>query len=526
MSSSEDIEDAIRRAGCKAPEAVRRRLWEGVAGKLPPSASSEQNHDRCAARRVRMWQIAAAAAIVLVPLILWQTFDAASKVYALSDALNLIGQARTIHTRTLVYGGKARWECWYDVENAKEHLYHEGVYSKTWDSPEVCPEAIETIWDGQYVMKVDHVERSARFERILSWEQELQRRRLAELARNTILPEVLDYLDQYTRIGKDKIDGQSYDIWRREWRAGGTGFDHFGVRYDIWISPRTGEIGRTRQWTNNLTSKDGWVISFETDKIEINQEPPTGTFTTNPPDGYTLENSKATADILRADFLLSSTREAYKLNALPGFQLEDGSIVACWTVSGGPAQPDPNEAYQDLTLGGALPQTPVALLGLLIGPAGKRYGSVSYWDENTPVTIVRAVGRHLVCTHKAGRVYEWALYVPQEIPNATTPKETVAVIQQNIADPNRFPTWIGPSKSLPVTPESLARYLSEAWHELSEDATVPPYMNYESLLSLATQIRQNRSLYEDFAKEVREVEERDIGSAPEPVKVTPPNGTQ
>ena len=48
------------------------------------------------------------------------------------------------------------------------------------------------------------------------------------------------------------------------------------------------------------------MLSFETDKIEIDQEPPAGTFTTNPPDGYTLENSKATADVIRADFLLLS----------------------------------------------------------------------------------------------------------------------------------------------------------------------------------------------------------------------------
>jgi hypothetical protein len=521
MSSPDDIENAIRRANCEASEGMRRQLWEGIGGVLRPSTLLEQSHDRHAPWLVRTWRIAAVAALALFAVILWQTFDATNKVYALSDALDLLGQAKTIHTQTLHYG-KMRWESWYDIENAREHTSYEGMIQKAYYSPEEERWAGKTVWDGQYVMKVDHVERSVRFERILSWEQEIQRRQLADLARNTILPEVLDHLDQYARIGKDKIDGQSYDIYRREWRE----IDR-GIRYDIWISPRTGEIGRTRQWIEFPTSKKGWMLRDETEKIEIDQEPPADTFATNPPDGYTLENSKATADILRTDFLLTSTLEAYRLHVLPGFRLEDGSIVACWTVSGGPGWPEPNAAYHGLTWGGALPQTPGTVPGLLISPAVKQYGAISYRDENTPFTRVCAVGRHLVCTQKAGRVYEWAIYVPQEeIPNATTAKQTMAVVKRNIPDPNRLPdVSIGrPLKSLAVTPESLARYLSEAWRELSEDAAVPPHMNYASLLSLATQIRQERSLYEDFA---RELEKRGIlGGVSEPVKVKPANETQ
>ena len=106
-------------------------------------------------------KLAAAAAIILAALILWQAFGAASKVYALSDAIGLLGQARTIHMRTFVYGGKARWEHWYDIENAKEHIYYEGVYSKTWDSPE-CNRKPPRPFGVGGLMKVDHIERSVR----------------------------------------------------------------------------------------------------------------------------------------------------------------------------------------------------------------------------------------------------------------------------------------------------------------------------------------------------------------------------
>ena len=128
---------------------------------------------------------------------------------------------------------------------------------------------------------------------------------------------------------------------------------------------------------------------------------------------------------------------------------------------------------------------------------------------------------------QSGRVYEWALYVPQEeIANQATQKETIAIIKLNIPDPNGFPMLIDSLKSLAVTPESLGRYLSDAYRELSEDATVPPHMNYWSLLNLAMQVRKERGWYEDFAKEVKEVEETSIGRKPEPVEVTPANEPQ
>jgi hypothetical protein len=60
MSSSNDIENAVRQADCGAPEALRRRIWKDVAEKLQLSARSEPDDDQRVSRRIRTWKIAAA----------------------------------------------------------------------------------------------------------------------------------------------------------------------------------------------------------------------------------------------------------------------------------------------------------------------------------------------------------------------------------------------------------------------------------------------------------------------------------
>lgn len=521
MSSSKDIEDAIRRANCAAPEALRRRLWEGAAGKLHPSAPSEQDHDRRAARRVRIWKIAAAAAIVLVVLAWWHTFGTASKVYALSDVPGIIRQARTVHVRTLTDDGTGRWEHWYDIEHAREYVYDEGVYQVAFDSPETRKRATQTVRDGQYGMKVDHVERTVRFERWLPGEQELHRLMMADFALKTVLPNVLRHLDRYTKIGKGKIDGQSYDIWRREWKE----FTGIGRRYDIWVCPSTGEIGLTRQWAYYNEPERGWRLHSETGKIEINQKPPANIFATEPPEGYLLENTKATADLTSAGFRPHQTPEKYKLTVPMSFVLADGSVLACWNVAGEPTDSDPNKPYRDLVWGGPVPDTSLTLYGLLSNPVlgtEERYGSVSFWDEDMPKTFVDGVGRHLTCTHRAGRVYEWALYVPQEeLPSPESKETALVAVKWHARSLRSSPTIfeLDMLTSLVVSPERLASYLADAFRELSDDTTVPSYMSYQNLLNLAKQTRENRGLYEDFAKEVKEFEKSSIDTST--VEVTP-----
>ncbi len=449
----------------------------------------------------------AAAVVVIAAVVLWQTLGTPRKASALSDALGIIGQARTIHIRTVMYKDRV-WENWYDIEHGREHAHKEFTDPKTLGSPEPRKNVVTTVRDEQYVMNVDHEKRTVRFERLLPWEGELRKLQMADLALKAAFPDVLQYLNRYTPVGRDSSDGQPYDIWRREWRD--TRLD-LRFRYDIWLSPNSGEIGRVRLWYQSKSSE--WTLSRETDGIEINREPPAGLFAMEPPEGYVPENSKATADILRDDFMLG-----HGLYALPGFMLEDGSILAIWTVAGGPAQLDPNDPYEGLTWGGPLPETPVALLGLWFAPEAERFGFMPSGYESTPIKLINAVGRHLVSTRKADRVYEWALYVPRKVLSSEGPKkEIVAIIRSTKDFPNMLISFVN---ALPVARERLAQHLSEAARELSEDPSLPASMQYDDLLNLAAQTRKERGLYEDFAEQTRQLKETTVGS-PQPVEVAP-----
>ncbi len=517
MKSTDEAERWVKTASFEANPEMDKALWaDMLTARNKPAADTTRRSPLKVVFRNPLTRVAAVVVLVTT-LVLWQRFDVANKAYALSDAIAAVSQARTIHIRTTMYKNRV-FEYWYDLEQGREHRHHDGAYPKTYNSPDTYREKTTTVRDGQYLMKIDHQKQTVRFERLLSWEQEFHKLQMADLAVNTALPDVSRYLNRYTRIGKDSIDGQSYDVWRREWRIPFK--SEIRVRYDIWVSPDTGEIGRTRRWSREGPSD--WLLGSETDKLGINQEPPAGTFATEPPVGYTLENTKETADILRRDFLLHRTRQGSELSALPCLALEDGSIVAIWTVVGGKTQIDPNKVYAGLTWGGPLPQLPLSVLGLVFVPGAQRYGSVTYWDENAPATMVPAVGRHLICTSKGDRTYEWALYVPQEAtPNQESRNQNIVGVVKSNEDST--PTVGSFLINVPVTPEAFAQYLSEAFRELSNDPNAPVSMSYENLLRLARRVRGDKRLYEDFARQAKSIMDT---PAPEAVETVPPDRVQ
>lgn len=516
MRPTDEIERWVKAASFEASPETDRGLWADLlTARNKPETPATRRSPLKVVFRSPLTRVAAVVVLATI-LVLWQRFDVASKAYALSDAIAAVSQARTIHIRTTEYKDRV-FEYWYDLEQGREYRHHDGAYPKAPNSPDTYREKTTRVRDGQYLMEIDHQKQAVRFERLLSWEQEFHRLQMADLAVTVAFPDVSQYLNRYTKIGKDTIDGQSYDVWRREWRIPFK--SEVRVRFDIWVSPETGEIGRTRRWVRQGPSD--WLLSLETDKIEINQEPPAGIFATEPPPGYTLESTKETADILRRDFLLRRTRQGSELSVLPCFTLEDGSIVAIWTVVGGRTQIDPNKVYAGLTWGGPLPQPPLSLLGLVFAPGAQVYGSVAYGDENMAAPMIPAVGRHLICTRKGNRTYEWALCVPQEVtPNQKSrPLNIVGVVKSN-EDPEDRPISGDFLISTPVTPEQFARYISEAFRELSNDSSIPVSVNYEDLLRLARSIRGDKRLYEDFTRQAKRIMDQ---PAPEAVETVPPD---
>ena len=486
---------------------------------------SQQRNVFAIARRILrnpVTRIAAAILIVATVLALWRMEGGTTAAYGLSDVPRLLGQARTIHIRRRYFpnGQVVHLKDWWDSESGGAYHYWEWPeYKQGLHGLQSVKASFETVKDGRFIMEVDHQNKTVRFERLLPVEQKLQKHLMAKDVASIALPGVFQYLDRYTRIGTERIEAEPYDVWRREYKDVQA---DLGIRFDVWLSRRTGEIGRTRSWQNAFQFGHGWQILSETDKIELDAEPPADLFATEPPVGYTMENTKDTADITGAGFRTCRYPEGCEMRVPFSLALEEGSVLICWNVVCTPSLAPAEAVYDNLTFGGPLPQPPAALCGLMSISGGNRgrYGSVAFWDENAAFTITHYVGRYLMQTRKADRVYVWALYTPQEMLSSEEPtKETIAVIEPHVTDPNATRIVTPPLTSWVVTRARFAEYLTEAMPELSEDPTLPDLMAYDSLLQLAVQVRNTPGLYENFRARMQPVEER-MSSDPRPAEAS------
>ncbi len=429
-----------------------------------------------------------AAAIILISVAVGLYFFPTSQAYGITEAVGLLGHAKTMHVQIKRFSQDQTRPAmpakyWYNLEEGKMYYYYEHRSSE--EEIEGRPfvyNGLATIWDGHFVMHVNHREKTVHYERLLTSQQDLHCRMIRNMALEMALQDI-HYLHEYTKVGKGEISGQSYDIWRRDFLEPNSKY-HF--RYETWVSPSNGEIGRTRTYVIFNRASDEWFLQTETDKIAIDTELPSNIFSTEPPKGYTQVNSKTTAEVTGIGFKTFKYQGEYELRVPVSLTLEDGSVLACWYGTSEPAQVNPGEVFGSLEFGGDLPKTPIALYRLMSRP-----------DRNHREPIVYYTGRHLANTHKAGRYYEWAIYVPQhETKHRETLNHTIAVLKINVQDPNlpdKMPTW-GLSSSM-VIGDAFNKTVREAVLELSDVQIFPEELTYDNLLDLASRIRRTPSLY-------------------------------
>lgn len=457
----------------------------------------------------KLTKLAIAAAALLAIVILWQSTLFTGNAYALSDVPHLLGQAKTLHVRMRHFNSGREFpaEYWYDPANGR--MYRSWERPATEQGPDglqSVTEVTRTVWDGQYVMEVNDRTKTVGFQRLLASQQQSNQILIAEFGLKMALQDIAN-LDKYTRIGSEEIEGQTYDVWRREYKRLPT--PQVRHRSDYWVSPATGRVGRVRRW---IKTDADWILTSEMDAVQIDVEPPAGLFSTEPPAGYTLKNEKYVAEYTGIGFTAYES-EGCSLRAPVSLGLEDGSVLVCWRTTGGPAVAARNAPHEGLSFGGDLAQTPVTVFGL-----------ISATDENHTEPVLHYVGRHVAVTRNADTVYEWALYVP---PRAVVPTErtvhTITAIQPKVQLSGDLRTehrlLIG-FASLCITREDFEKYVPAAARELSDDKTVPAELTYDALQAMAKKVRATPELYEAVQTWAEEPQKR-IGML-EPVETTTP----
>ena len=469
-----------------------------TASAQPPARSRRY---RIMHSRTLKWLIpAAVAAAVVVAVALWPEAGrkggpgGSGRVYGMADVPQLYRGARVLHVRGQHYtsekpapGEQPRHmgeDHWLDVENGRWRTEYRDLDCKDGLAP-YDPQGrgyyrySTYVSDGDYHMDLSHSERTVEFTRLTPF----QRRLKSRMEQQSFLTNWFahpDHLNTYVKTGAGQLSGRSFDIWEQTLP---TDYKNMVLRFKVWLSPTTGDLGRFEAWSRGPEPKEDWWLVAVFDTFERDVVPPPGIFATDPPSGYTVENTKKTAPVADLDQCTAWRIGLVKVKGHIGFMMPDGTILFAWSV----VEPSPNAppaaVFQNLVPGGPLPELPVVLDAFALQP---------------PVGDLNYPGRHLAHTHRAGRYYEWSIYVPEKAPPPRSrPCGYTLLYHVNsslVSAPERTSMGWGSGDFLDIpNAADFNEFVCGAMAELSDGGVVPEHVTYDNVRKLSRQIRDSLS---------------------------------
>jgi hypothetical protein len=417
----------------------------------------------------------AAAAVIIIAAVLSITFldKLTSPAYGISDLPELLLSARTLHVRAWSYfpedispgqvQRRVALESWFDLENGLSRTMSAGYNNVPEDTSLWL---LETIFDGQYKMVINHSEECVTFQRISPLVQKLHLHQDMRVFINQILGNP-ERLDRFTKVGEEVIDGAQYDIWQGEVK-----FPLFGevLRIKSWISPTTGGLERVFVWLNERDS-------YEVETVERNVDISADVFATETPEGYKLLTTKENADIAELQFGSTCYQNTLSVSTHISFTMPDGSVVMAWHSADQECDVSQADLFRGLEAGGPLPKLPIEIYVL------RTVGTGECIDYN---------GRHLSYTRKGGKFYEWSIYVSAQDP----------MVRSDFLGYYPVPRFNPPQDKVTFSLGLQHDFLIEdqqdfntlvlgAMAELSDDGTVPENVTYDEVLQVAQEIRES-----------------------------------
>jgi len=424
-------------------------------------------------------KFAVAAVIIIAVLISINQFDSsidlAKPAYGITDMPELFQAAKTIYMKGRMYfpvsePGKEQSsvevEYWLDTQNGKWKLTYPG-YSSSREGIKI--HVSENISDGEYEMHVNHTDKTVSFSKLSPF----QRRLFTYNNRYTFFQLMYINFDlfDYIKVGQEVIDGATFDIWE------GSREDNLCTRMKVkaWLSPTTGNFARIKTWSRQ---EDGSMAKrMEIDLVQRDIEIPDEIFLTEAPLAYILENTKDTATE-RELSNASVGNDSVSFNCHIVFTMPDGSVIVGWSSEDRQSDQPQAILFEDLKIGGPLPKLAAEVYAI------------------KPITTDEAItyrGYHLAYTQKAGKFYEWSLYVPEQKP---APKAVLCY--QLVHRYNPQDREINAQLSIAVATEleiqdaeDFAVFVRGAMADLSEDGYVPEHVTYENVLELIDEIKRS-----------------------------------
>lgn len=419
------------------------------------------------------------------------SFDAAAPVYAVTDVPEVLARAVTLHAsgwryfpgHTMPDGSPippVPIELWADLVNRRDR---QSTASLTSGKEFVDIRVGEVIRDSQYLLRLDHTEKTASFYRSARPDQAEQRSETADRWVRLLLGDFTD-LASSVKIGEEEVDGQWCEVWEWERMHQVSGA---GQRTRFWFSPATGQMRRVQSWMKwNHTD---WRLTEEYTRIELDLPIPEAVFAVEVPAGYEATNTKETpaSSASHAPSVGGYADDKCSLShgVAPSFTLRDGSVIWGWWSIDEMSQV-PREAYfADLTFGGPLPKLPIEFDALV---PGGRPSQVVYRGYHLTHTCKSYVDKGQILT-------EWALYVPEGSPPDSV--EEYDYDAQYVFNLDHTPRLqIG----LPVpygrcirTAEDFDRWVLAAIAETSDGDGFPEQLTFDRVIQLAEHVRQSQT---------------------------------
>ncbi len=495
MTDKETIEEKLKKLGqaIGTDDSIAGNVMSRIDNKsVGESKRIEKLSTKFIARRIimnRFTKLAAAAVIIIAVGIGTHYFtgDVTTPVYGITEALEVYRNANTVHITGWIFFDKNEsrneddrkmfpFEEWIDKQNGCFRRWRPLVSGGFWGVESIQPYYFLRVSDGQYIMSTGYTgsQPIVRFIKLSPLEQRLQLHRLRVFESWRLGPYHLrpDEIEGFTKVGEEQIDDKVFHVWEGKRTRPGKSIPYSKLR--IWLSPSSGKIGRTFEWSNAKKDTVCWRPSVDIRSIEYNATPPPDCFKTEPPKGFELENTKEGA--IESKAVLREFGPFQRYYECIGFTLNDGSVILVWHGSA-----DEYHLFNDLEPGGPLPELSDQIASLIPWPVKED---------------ISCVGHHLAYTQKASKFYEWGIYVaPTKMPDRSSFVCYSIFKKSGVADQGSVSR---PCVSEPLVEEVEIRSEEDfntlvlgAMAELSADGKAPENVTYERVLRLAEQIRES-----------------------------------
>ncbi len=193
-----------------------------------------------------------------------------------------------------------------------------------------------------------------------------------------------------------------------------------------------------------------------------------------PPEGYAERNNKETAPktLLR---YCSIDRNNIKKGFIPiVLALHNGIVIMSWQIDEVTPETFQAEIFSVLEPGANLPKKPMKI-------------TCELWPEDFTEEFIYT-GKHLACTQKDGRFYEWAIFIPSkniQIQRGLRHKITV----QWDSDKNEVDNFVKSVETLVIKENEYDFGVRGAMAEMSDEGIAPEHVTYENIVKLVDEIR-------------------------------------